>query len=78
MKSSAQPNAGYRYLWPFLQAEWLLFIKTALCVLGYVATVLILPRLVGNVTEYIGAGDVKQPAYWLGLAAIAFTVLNNF
>ncbi|MEO0521133.1 MAG: ABC transporter ATP-binding protein [Cyanobacteria bacterium P01_A01_bin.116] len=78
MKSSAQPNAGYRYLWPFLQAEWLLFIKTALCVLGYVATVLILPRLVGNVTEYIGAGDVKQTAYWLGLAAIDFTVQNIF
>ncbi|MEL6777608.1 MAG: ABC transporter ATP-binding protein [Cyanobacteria bacterium J06597_16] len=78
MKSSTQPNAGYRYLWPFLQAEWLLLIKTALCVLGYVATVLILPRLVGNVTEYIGAGDVKQTAYWLGLAAIDFTVQNIF
>lgn len=78
MKSSAQTNAGYRYLWPFLQAEWLLFIKTSLCVLGYVATVLILPRLVGNVTEYIGAGDVKQTAYWLGLAAIDFTVQNIF
>ncbi len=78
MEKPVKNRSSYRYLWPFLQVEWLLFIKTFACVLGYVATVLILPGLVGNITDYIAAGDVRQTAYWLGLAAIDFTVQNIF
>ncbi|MGC1306822.1 MAG: ABC transporter ATP-binding protein [Phormidesmis sp.] len=78
MKSATKQTSSYRYLWPFLQVEWLLFLKTFVCVLGYVATNLVLPWLVGNITAYIAAGDVRQTAYWLGLAAIDFTIQNIF
>ena len=49
-----------------------------LCVLGYVITVPILPYLAKKATSAIGQGDVRQTAYWLGLAVIDFTVQNIF
>lgn len=78
MKSSVKESSSYRYLWPYLKAEKRFFIVTFLCVCGYVATVPILPRLAGLATESIGSGDVKQTAFWLGLAMLDFMVQSAF
>ncbi len=78
MKSSVRKQSSYRYLWPFLQAEWVAFAKTFVCVIGYVITVPVLPYLAKNATGAIGEGDVPGTAYWLGLAVIDFTVQNIF
>lgn len=78
MKSSVRKQSSYRYLWPFLQAEWVAFAKTFVCVIGYVITVPVLPYLAKNATSAIGQGDVPGTAYWLGLAVIDFTVQNIF
>ena len=78
MKSSVKKQSSYRYLWPFLQAEWVAFAKTFVCVIGYVITVPVLPYLAKNATSAIGQGDVPGTAYWLGLAVIDFTVQNIF
>ncbi|MEM6449216.1 MAG: ABC transporter ATP-binding protein [Cyanobacteria bacterium P01_D01_bin.105] len=78
MKSAANKKSSYRYLVPFLKQEWRTLARTLLCVLGYVATVPILPYLAKEATSAIGQGDVKQTAYWLGLAIADFTVQNIF
>ena len=78
MKSSAKHKSSYRYLRPFLQAELPLFLRTLLFVLGYVATVPVLPYLAGNASKSIGEGNVSQTAYWLGLAVVDFTFQNMF
>jgi len=75
---SAKKRSSYRHLIPFLKAESPAFIRTLFCVLGYVITVPILPYLAKEATGAIGQGDVKQTAYWLGLAVIDFTVQNLF
>ncbi len=78
VKRSASPPSSYRYLQPFLKAEWPLFLRTFLFVLGYVATVPVLPYLAGKAAGAIGGGDVGQTAYWLGLAVVDFTFQNIF
>lgn len=78
MKSFAKQKSSYRYLRPFLRAELPLFLRTFLFVLGYVATVPVLPYLAGNASKSIGEGNVSQTAYWLGLAVIDFTFQNTF
>ncbi len=78
VKRSAKQPSSYRYLRPFLKAEWPLFLRTFLFVLGYVATVPILPYLAGEASGAIGKGDVGQTAYWLGLAVVDFTFQNTF
>lgn len=78
MKSSAKHKSSYRYLRPFLRAELPLFLRTFLFVLGYVATVPVLPYLAGNASRSIGEGNVSQTAYWLGLAVVDFTFQNTF
>ena len=78
MKSFVKQKSSYRYLWPFLRAELPLFLRTLLFVLGYVATVPVLPYLAGNASRSIGEGNVSQTAYWLGLAVVDFTFQNTF
>ena len=78
VKRSAKQPSSYRYLRPFLKAEWPLFLRTFLFVLGYVATVPVLPFLAGKASGAIGSGDVEQTAYWLGLAVVDFTFQNVF
>ncbi len=78
MKKSVKQPSSYRYLQPFLKAEWPLFLRTFLFVLGYVATVPVLPYLAGQASGAIGEGNVRQTAYWLGLAVIDFTFQNTF
>ena len=46
--------------------------------IGYVATVPVLPYLAGKASGSIGQGDVGQTAYWLGLAVVDFTFQNIF
>ena len=77
MKNAKQPSS-YRYLWPFLKAEWPLFLRTFLFVIGYVATVPILPYLASEAAGAIGEGNVRQTAFWLGLAVVDFTFQNIF
>ncbi len=78
VKSSAKHKSSYRYLRPFLKAELPLFLRTFLFVLGYVATVPVLPYLAGNASKSISEGNVSQTAYWLGLAVVDFTFQNIF
>ncbi|MFK8182832.1 MAG: ABC transporter ATP-binding protein [Phormidesmis sp.] len=78
MKSTVKKQSSYRHLSPFLKKEWPTFSRTLLCVLGYVITVPILPYLAKEATSAIGQGDVRQTAYWLGLAIVDFTVQNIF
>ena len=78
MESSVQNRYSYRYLWPFIEKEWFLFGLTLICVLGYVATVPILPYLAKQATGAISQGDVGQTAYWLGLAFVDFAVQSAF
>lgn len=78
MNTLAPKRSSYRYLWPFLKDQWPSFGRTFLCVIGYVITVPILPYLAKKATGAIGQGDVRQTAYWLGLAVIDFTVQNIF
>ena len=77
MKSIAK-QSSYRYLIPFLKKEWRTLARTLLCVLGYVVTVPILPYLAKEATSAISQGDVRQTAYWLGLAIADFTIQNIF
>jgi ATP-binding cassette, subfamily B, bacterial len=74
----AKQRSEYRYLWPFLQAQRLLFLRTFLCVLGYVITAFLLPLMAREISGAIGAGDIPQTAHWLGLAVADFTVQNIF
>jgi ATP-binding cassette subfamily B protein len=71
-------RTSYRHLWPFLKAEWSLFLRTFICVLGYVATVPILPVLAQQIGGAIGDRNVPETAYWLGLAVVDFTVQSIF
>ncbi len=78
MKSAVKEHSSYRHLRPFLKKEWRSLARTLVCVLGYVATVPVLPYLAKEATSAIGQGNVQQTAYWLGLAIIDFTVQNIF
>ena len=78
LRSAKKQPSSYRYLWPFLKAEWPAFLRTILFVIGYVATVPILPYLASEAAGAIGEGDVRQTAFWLGLAVIDFTFQNIF
>lgn len=48
------------------------------CILGYVLSTVILPYMAGQVSLYIGQGNVSQIAYWLGLAAGIFLIRSVF
>lgn len=78
MKSSIKKRSSYRYLWPFLNAERPLFVKNFVCIVGFVITAFLLPLIAREISGAIGQGDVRQTAYWLGLAVIDFTVQNIF
>lgn len=78
MKSSIKKRSSYRYLWPFLNAERPLFVKNFVCIIGFVITAFLLPLIAREISGAIGQGDVRQTAYWLGLAVIDFTVQNIF
>lgn len=78
VQSSPEYRSEYRYLWPFLQAQRLLFLRTFVCVLGYVITAFLLPLIAREISGAIGAGDIRQTAHWLGLAVADFTVQNIF
>jgi ATP-binding cassette, subfamily B, bacterial len=78
VKSFAPRRSSYRHLWPFLKAEWPLFLRTFICVLGYVATVPILPVLAQQIGGAIGDRNVPETAYWLGLTVVDFTVQSIF
>jgi ATP-binding cassette, subfamily B, bacterial len=76
--SSTQKRSEYRYLWPFLNEQRLLFVRTFVCVLGYVITAFLLPLIAREISGSIGVGNVRQTAYWLSLAVADFTVQNTF
>jgi hypothetical protein len=65
-KHRSEYRSEYRYLWPFLQAQRLLFLRTFVCVLGYVITAFLLPLVAREISGAIGAGDIPQTAHWLG------------
>ncbi len=78
MTSSTKRRSEYRYLLPFLNEQRLLFVRTSVCVLGYVITAFLLPLIAREISGSIGVGDVPRTAYWLSLAVADFTVQNIF
>ncbi|MDJ0601194.1 MAG: ABC transporter ATP-binding protein [Crocosphaera sp.] len=65
-------------LLPYLLTEWPSLVKGFLCILGFVSVTLALPYLAGQVSLYIGQGDLQQVAYWLGLGTLAFLIRGIF
>ncbi|MEM8779292.1 MAG: ABC transporter ATP-binding protein [Cyanobacteria bacterium P01_G01_bin.49] len=63
---------------PYLWTQWPLLVKGLLCILGFVSVTLALPYLAGQVSLYIGQGNIQQVAYWLGLGTLAFLVRGIF
>jgi ATP-binding cassette subfamily B protein len=53
-------------------------VKGFICILFYVSVTLLLPFLVGQVSLYLGQGEVSRIAYWLGLTTIVFLVRGIF
>ena len=71
-------RSNYLKLLPYLLPQWSLLIKGSICILGFVLFTLLLPYIVGKVSFYIGAGDVRQIAYWLGIATLVFFIRGVF
>ncbi|MDJ0843994.1 MAG: ABC transporter ATP-binding protein [Crocosphaera sp.] len=65
-------------LLPYLLTEWPSLVKGFLCILGFVLVTLALPYLAGQVSLYIGQGNLQQVAYWLGLGTLSFLVRGIF
>jgi ATP-binding cassette, subfamily B, bacterial len=75
---SSKRHSEYRYLRPFLLEQRLLFLRTFVCVLGYVITAFLLPLVAREISGSISSGNVPKTAYWLSLAVADFTVQNIF
>lgn len=71
-------KSNWWQLLPYLLTEWRSLIKGFLCILGFVLVTLSLPYLAGQVSLYIGQGNLKQVAYWLGLGTLAFLIRGIF
>lgn len=71
-------RSHYWQLLPYISPQWPTLLKGFLCILSYVSVTLLLPFLVGQVSLYLGKGDVPQIAYWLGWAALVFLVRGVF
>ncbi|MEL6158764.1 MAG: ABC transporter ATP-binding protein [Cyanobacteria bacterium J06554_11] len=54
------------------------FTVTFVCVCGYVTTQAIVPQLAKQASTYISQGDVRNTAYWLGLAFLDFAIQSAF
>ena len=71
-------RSSYWELLPYIWPQWSLFARGFVCILGYVTFTLLLPYLAGQVAFFVGRGEVKQIAYWLGLATVVFLVRGIF
>lgn len=71
-------RSHYWQLSPFIIPHKFQFYKGFFFIFCYLLSTLILPFLAGQVAQYIGEGNVKQVAFWLGLGAIAFLVRSVF
>ncbi len=67
-------RSSYWQLLPYLWPQWSLLIRGFACILGFVLFTLAVPYLAGQVSFYLGQGNVNQIAYWLGLATLVFFV----
>ncbi|MEH2257090.1 ABC transporter ATP-binding protein [Nostoc sp.] len=67
-------RSSYWQLLPYLWPQWPLLIRGLACILGFVLFTLAVPYLAGQVSFYLGQGNVNQIAYWLGLATLVFLV----
>ncbi|MEM1310379.1 MAG: ABC transporter ATP-binding protein [Cyanobacteria bacterium P01_H01_bin.153] len=70
--------SSYRQLIPFIRPHARRFAIGFGCILGYVLSTLVLPYLAGQIALYIGQGNIRGIAYWLGLGAIAFLIRSIF
>ncbi len=71
-------RSNWWQLLPFLITQWTLLIKGFLCILGFVLVTLALPYLAGQVSLYIGQGNLQEVAKWLGLGTLAFLIRGIF
>ncbi|MGB5594311.1 MAG: ABC transporter ATP-binding protein [Crocosphaera sp.] len=71
-------RSNWWQLLPFLLTQWPLLVKGLLCILGFVLVTLALPYLAGQVSLYIGQGNLQEVAKWLGLGTLAFLVRGIF
>ncbi|ACK66403.1 ABC transporter related [Rippkaea orientalis PCC 8801] len=71
-------RSNWWQLLPYLYPQWQLIVKGLVCILGFVLVTLCLPFLAGQVSLYIGKGEVDKVAYWLGLGTLAFLIRGIF
>ncbi len=71
-------RSSYWQLLPYLWPQWPLLVRGLACILGFVLVTLLLPYLAGQVAFFIGQGEVKQVAYWLGIGTLVFLVRGIF
>lgn len=73
-----QKRSSYRQLIPFVRPHSGRFLLGFTCILGYVLSTVVLPYLAGQVALYIGQGNIRLIAYWLGLGALVFLIRSIF
>jgi ATP-binding cassette subfamily B protein len=67
-------RSNYWLLLPYLWPQWSLLVRGFLGIVAYVLLTLALPYLAGQVSLYLGQGNVRQIVYWLGWATLMFLV----
>lgn len=67
-------RSNYWLLLPYLKPQWRLLLRGFLGIIGYVLLTLLLPFLAGQVSLYIGQGNISEIVYWLGWATLVFLV----
>jgi ATP-binding cassette subfamily B protein len=71
-------RSSYWNLIPFCQKQWPLYVKGWVCILFYVVVTLLLPYSVGQVSKFVGTGNLPQVAHWLGLTTLVFLFRSIF
>jgi ATP-binding cassette subfamily B protein len=71
-------RSSYWNLIPFCKKQWPLYVKGWVCILFYVVVTLLLPYSVGQVSKFVGTGNLPQVAHWLGLTTLVFLFRSIF
>ncbi len=71
-------RSSYPLLTPFLWKQRPLFSRGLTFTIAYVLTTVALPHLAGEVSYYLGRGEVEPITRWLSLTALAFLLRGGF
>ncbi|MFN4195055.1 MAG: ABC transporter ATP-binding protein [Thermosynechococcus sp.] len=65
-------SASYRPLLAYLLPHWRRLLVAFLCTLGYVSTMPVIPYLIGQAANLIGAGDLRGLVQWCAASSLLF------